>query len=221
MSHTMKNYVPFNEIEGTASTNVPAYSNRNGSNFNIGRHYFHGIYTGFQWQCVEYARRWLLIRKSCVFKDVLCACNIWSNVRYIERVTDGQQFPLRAVANGSPEPPKKDSLLIYARSLRMPYGHVAIITDVVADHVHIAEQNNLYTYWSGDYARRASLRFQNGLYYIDDGDKIYGWMEIEDNGQLQPFDESNKDNILQQYIYREPTGIFARLFTSNKKKDSK
>jgi surface antigen len=103
----------------------------------------------------------------------------------------------------------------------MPFGHVAIITDVMSDYVHIAEQNNLYNYWPGDYARRAPLRFENGRYYIDDQDKIYGWMEIEDNGQLQPFDESNKDKIHDKYIYREPIGIFARLFSSNKKKDSK
>jgi hypothetical protein len=212
MARVANNYVPFNEIEGVASTNVPAYSNRNGSIFRIGRQYHHGIYTGFQWQCVEFARRWLLIRKSCVFRDIPSACNIWNDVKYIERVTDGQQFPLRPVANGSPEPPKKDSLLIYQRSRRMPFGHVAIITDVSSNSVHIAEQNNLYNYWPGDYARRASLRCESGLYYIEDGDKIYGWMEIEDNGQLQPFDESNKDKILPQYIYRQPTGIFQRLF---------
>jgi len=221
MAHTRKIYVPFHEIEGIASTNVPAYSNRNSNIFRVGRQYLHGIYTGYQWQCVEYARRWLLLRKSCIFKDIPCACDIWSDVPYIERVTDGQQFPLRRVANGSSEPPKKDSLLIYTRSLRLPFGHVAIITDVVPGYVHIAEQNNLYHYWPGDYARRVPLRFENGLYYIDDRDKIYGWMEIEDNGQLQPFDESNKDKILQQYIYQPSFGIFRRLFRSNKNNDSK
>jgi hypothetical protein len=221
MARAAKNYVPFNEIEGIASTNVPAYSNRSSSLFNTGRQYYHGIYTGYQWQCVEFARRWLLMRKSCTFKDIPCACNIWSDISYIERVNDGQRFRLRPVANGSSEPPKKDSLLIYPRSLRMPFGHVAIITDVVSDHVHIAEQNNLHHYWPGDYARRAPLRYENGLYYIDDIDKLYGWMEIEDNDQLQPFDESNKDKILEQYISRQPFGIFQRLFGSNKNKDSK
>lgn len=221
MAHSIKSYVPFNEVEGIASTNVPAYSNRNSSSFNIGRQMHLGIYTGYQWQCVEFARRWLLIRKSCIFKDVPCACNMWDDVKYIERVTDSKQFPLRPVANGSPEPPKKDSLLIYKRSFRMPFGHVAVITDVVSDHVHIAEQNNLYNYWPDDYARRAPLRFENGRYYIDDIDKLYGWMEIQDNGQLEPFDESNKDKILQQYIYRKPLGLFTRLFSSNKNNDTK
>ena len=221
MACKVENYAPFNEIEGVASTNVPAYSNRNSSVFKLNRHYVHGICTGYQWQCVEFARRWLLMRKSCIFQDISSACNIWNDVLHIERVTDGQQFPLRPVANGSSEVPKKDSLLIYARSRRMPFGHVAIITNVLSDCVHIAEQNNLYKYWSSDYARQAPLRFENNLYYIDDNDKIYGWMEIQDDGQLQPFNESDKDKILQQYIYRQPIGIFERLFTSRKNKNSK
>jgi len=216
MAHSTpsKTSVPFNEVEGIASTNVPAYSNHNSSIFRIGRQYLHGIYTGYQWQCVEFARRWLLIRKGCVFRDIPSACNIWTDVQHIERVTDGQQFALRPIANGSRQSPKKDSLLIYKRSRRMPFGHVAIITDVIDDHVHIAEQNNLYNYWQGDYARRAPIKLENGLYYIDESDKIFGWMEIDDNDQLEPFDESNKDRILEQYIYRKPQGFFQRLFRS-------
>ncbi|CAF0973228.1 unnamed protein product [Adineta steineri] len=216
MASPLKTHVPFNEVEGIASTNVPAYSNRNGSIFRIGRNYFHGIYTGFQWQCVEYARRWLLIRKSCIFGDVSSACDIWSNIPHIERVIDGKHFPLRTIPNGSSEPPKKDSILIYHRSRRMPFGHVAIITDVISGYVHIAEQNNLYNYWTDGYARRVPLRFENGLYYINDPDKIYGWMEIQDDDQLEPFDESNKDKILPQYLNRQATGIFGRLFTFKK-----
>lgn len=216
MTSKSKNDVPFSEIEGIASTNVPAYSNKNSSIFNIGRHIIYGIYTGYQWQCVEFARRWLLMRKSCIFRDIPCACNIWNDISYIERVTDGKRFPLRPIANGSSKPPKKESVLIYSRSRKMPFGHVAIITDVESGYVHIAEQNNLYNYWPGDYARREPLRFENGLYYIDDKHKIYGWMEIEDNDELQPFDEIHKDKILQQYIYREPIGIFQRIFGSKK-----
>ena len=160
----------------------------------------HGVYTGFQWQCVEYARRYLLLRKSCTFADVRNACNIWTEIRHVERITDGKEFPLRPVANGSSEPPKKDSLLIYVRSRKMPFGHVAVITNVEDDHVYIAEQNNLFNYWPGDYARRVPLRHRDGLYYIDDEDKLFGWMEIEDNGALKPFEETEKEKILAKYL---------------------
>lgn len=218
MASLAKTFVPWNEIEGTASTNVPAYSNRNSSIFNIGFHYVHGVYTGFQWQCVEYARRWLLLRKSCIFGDVRNACNIWTNIRHVERITDGKEFPLRAVPNGSPNPPKVGSLLIYVRSRKMPFGHVAVITDVVNDYVHIAEQNNLFHYWTADYARRAPLRFRDGLYYIEDEDKIFGWMEIEDHDELKPFDEAHKDQILAKYLQPQSVGLFGRLLGWNKRK---
>ncbi|CAF0877489.1 unnamed protein product [Rotaria sordida] len=200
MSQNTNTRVPFNEIEGIASTNVPAYSNEKSHSFRSGRHYIYGIFTGYQWQCVEFARRWLLIRKSCTFKDIPCAANIWTDVSYIERVIDGKHFQLRLIPNSSPQPPKKDSLLIYRRSNKMPYGHVAIITDVTSDYVYIAEQNNLYHYWPGDYARQERLKFHDGNYYIDDEDPIYGWIEIENNDELQPFDELNIANILQQYL---------------------
>ncbi|CAF0793765.1 unnamed protein product [Adineta ricciae] len=200
MSREIVKFVPFNAIEGTASSNVHAYSNKRTSGCRGGRHYHHGIFTGYQWQCVEFARRWLLIRKTCTFRDIPCACNIWAEVPHIERVTDGRCFQLRPVPNGSFEPPKKDSLLIYKRNAKNPYGHVAIITDVTSDHVYIAEQNNLYYYWPGDYARRELLRCENGRYYIDDEDPIYGWMEIENNDELQPFDEANIANILENYL---------------------
>jgi hypothetical protein len=203
MSNTIRKYVPCNEVEGIASFNVPAYSNKYGNCSRGGRHYCHGVFTGYQWQCVEFARRWLLKRKSCTFRDIPCACNIWADVPHIERVTDGRCFRLRPVPNGSPEPPKKDSLLIYSRNQKMPYGHVAIITDVTPDYVHIAEQNNLYHYWPGDYARREPLRFHNGGYYIDDEDPIYGWMEIENNDELQPLDEADIANILEEYLERQ------------------
>lgn len=200
MSNSVAKLVPFNEVEGTASTNVPAYSNKYTGYYRGGRHYMHGVFTGYQWQCVEFARRWLLLRKSCTFMDIPCACNIWTHVPYIERVTDGKRYRLHPVPNGSPHPPKPESLLIYGRNRKMPYGHVAIITAVTPDHVYIAEQNNLYTYWPGDYARREVLRYENGLYYIDDEDPIYGWMEIENIEELEPFHESKSSQILEQYL---------------------
>ena len=218
MTSSGRRFVPSNEIEGTASINVPAYSNRDSSIFKIGRHYVHGIYTGFQWQCVEYARRWLLLRKSCIFGEVTSACNIWTDIPHIERVTDGQHFPLRRVANGSLRPPRKESLLIYSRSRKMPFGHVAIITGVTEDHVHIAEQNNLFHPWTTDYARRLPIVCRNELFYIDDVDQIFGWMEIDNDDQLQPLDESKKDQILPKYIATPPIGLFRRLFGTNKAK---
>ncbi|CAF4852610.1 unnamed protein product, partial [Rotaria sp. Silwood1] len=176
------------EIQGIASTNVPAYTNRRTSPSHA--NYLYGVYTGVKWQCVEFARRWLLLRKSCIFSDIYIASNIWIHITYVERVTDGKKFRLIPHRNGSKKKPKKDSFLIYPRSRRMRVGHIAVITDVDENYVYIAEQNHKSHYWSADYARRVPLTFIDGGYYINDNYDLYGWMEIEDSDQLQPLNES-------------------------------
>ncbi|CAF1119856.1 unnamed protein product [Rotaria sp. Silwood1] len=188
---------PSSDIQGIASTNVPAYSNH--GTYSFRENYLYGVYTGVQWQCVEFARRWLLLRKSCTFSDVDIAANIWTNIPYVERVTDGKKLSLIAHPNGSKKKPQKDSFLIYPRSRRMYVGHIAVITNVDQNYVYIAEQNHEFHYWSADYARRAPLIFTDNGYFIDDDYKLYGWMEIEGNEQLQPLNESTIPRILRKY----------------------
>ncbi|CAF4527447.1 unnamed protein product, partial [Rotaria magnacalcarata] len=76
---------------------------------------------------------------------------------YVERVTDGKRFLLKLYPNGSPHIPKRDSLLIYARNAELPFGHVAVICDVVPGFIRIAEQNYIYHSWSDDFSREVSL----------------------------------------------------------------
>jgi len=210
---------PVNEILGIASTNVPAYSNTNDEIFNIERHYLYGIFMGIKWQCVEYARRWLLLRKGCVFKNIRCAADIWNDINHVERVTDGKHFPLKPYPNGSPTFPQIDSFLIYSRSTEQPVGHIAVICDVGSNYIRIAEQNNKFHYWSGDYARQIPVIFKDGLYYIEDEDEIYGWMAIEDNNQLKSLDQLDLNTILSQYQEPPPKGKIERS-TVPRKTDS-
>ncbi|CAF1100836.1 unnamed protein product [Rotaria sordida] len=209
-------FVPFNHILGTASTNVPAYSNTDDEIFSVERHYMHGIFMGIKWQCVEYARRWLLLRKGCVFKNIRCAADIWTQLNNVERVNDGQRFSLKAYPNGSPTIPKPDSFLIYSRSEEQPVGHIAIICDVGPDYIRIAEQNNKFHYWVDDYARQIQLIYKDGLYYVEDEDPIYGWMEIEDNNQLIPLDELGTNSIHPQYQAPPPPGKMERCIIPQK-----
>jgi hypothetical protein len=191
--------VAYNQVLGIASSNVPAYSNGDDDYFSAERHFVQGIFTGFKWQCVEYARRWLLIRKTCIFRNIGCASDAWHELSNIERVTDGKKFPLIAHSNGSAILPKKDSFLIYPRSRALPFGHIAIITEVGRDYIRIAEQNYRFHRWSGNYARQIPMAFKHGGYYIKDHYTINGWMEIIDNEQLQPLDDSALEIIrLQQ-----------------------
>ena len=186
-----------NSVQGVAPGDVPAYSNHRV--FSFRGNYLYGIYTGIQWQCVEFARRWLLLRKSCTFPDIDIAANIWNTLSYVERVTDGKKFRLIGHQNGSNNRPKQDSFLVYPRSRQMSVGHVAVITNIDQDYVYIAEQNNNFHHWPSNYARRAPISVRNGCYYIDDDFTLYGWMEIEGSNHLQPLKEADASMILEKY----------------------
>lgn len=188
--------IPYNQVLGIASFNVPAYSNGNDEYFSGERNYYQGIFTGFKWQCVEYARRWLLIRKTCSFRSIGSAADAWKELTFIERITDGKKFPLINHANGSSTLPKKDSFLIYPRCQDLPFGHIAVIVDVGRDSISIAEQNYHFRRWHGNSARQIPIITKNGGYFLKDHYKIDGWMEIiDDHEQLQPFDETTSDNL--------------------------
>ncbi|CAF1351055.1 unnamed protein product [Adineta ricciae] len=217
MLHRRREVVPFNEIQGVTSTNVCAYSNGDDHFFSVERHYYHGIFLGFKWECIEFARRWLLMRKSCIFSGIpYAAADIWTKLQALERVTDGKQIPLIAHLNGTSDKPKRDSLLIYPRSPALPFGHVAIICDVVPGYIRIAEQNYEYYNWSDDYSREIPLRFENNCYYIEDQHEVYGWMEIDDIENLEPLDETKLDLILKQYQQTNSMGTLERCVIPSK-----
>ena len=153
---------------------------------------------GIKWQCVEYARRWLFIRKGCVFDSVEGAADIWTQINYVQRVVDKKCFVLNKYPNGSPSPPKNESLLIYNRSgVDMPYGHVAIIVDVSCGFIRVAEENYYPYYWYGNYSRQIPYVFINGLYFIQDDYPISGWITIKDNNQTSPLNPTTITSIIQ------------------------
>lgn len=215
MLETRRETVPFNQIQGFLCKNVCAFSNGNDDYCPSERHYYHGIFLGFKWECVEFIRRWLLMRKTCIFLNITQAADIWEQLTSIERVTDGKQFALIKHANGSNEKPKSDCLLIYHRSSDLPYGHIAIICEVGSEYIRVAEQNYEYYNWSSNYSRQIPLKFRNNSYFIDDEYEIYGWIEIEHNDQLEPLDETKLDLILKQYQQINPVGKLERCTVPN------
>jgi glutathionylspermidine synthase len=206
---------PFNEIQGIASTNVPAYSNEYDDFIAFEGFYVHGIFTGFKWQCVEFARRWLLLRKSCIFQNVGSAADMWQELKYVECVTDGRKFPIKTYSNGCSAKPQCDSFLIYPRSDENPFGHIAVICEVQEDFIRVAEQNYQFHYWSNNYSRQIPMIKHNDLYYIEDYYNVYGWMVIENNDQLKPLNQS----ILQKYQQSKPIGKLEHCFISNENFD--
>ena len=216
MSEVVEPAIPFNQIQGVASENVPAYSNGDGEFFSVERHFLYGIFMGFKWQCVEFSRRWLLLRKSSIFPPIRHAADMWTQLTYVERVTDGKQFPIKMHPNGSTEPPKIDSLLIYERNEELPFGHVAVICETDSNSIRIAEQNFIYHRWSSHYAREIPIVFKENGYYLEDKDPILGWIEIEDQNDIQPLDQTKLELILDKYKEIPKIGHLERCSITDK-----
>lgn len=166
---------PYGQILGTAAGKVAAYSNCNAKCVVFAPNKENDVYTGIRWQCVEFARRWLLDNKGVVYGDVDTAADIWTKIEVVTRVSDGRQFPLQPHLNGSPEPPQVGDLLIYAKEY-LNTGHVAVITavDPKAGFIEVAEQNFLNQPWPADYSRRIVLVDKDNKYWLLDV-YLLGW----------------------------------------------
>ena len=174
---------------GTALGNVVAYSSdytsadsalfKSRADY---RSYVDGIYMGYKWQCVEFARRWLYHNKGYIFNDVAMAYEIF-NLRTVRDLAKGIELPLNAFANGSSRLPKIGSLLIWEEGGHFEEtGHVAVITAVFDDRVQIAEQNMDFKPWPNQqgFSREIKAKLgENGDYWLhcpSDGSIILGWL---------------------------------------------
>ncbi len=165
---------PFGTVLGVAG-GVPAHSNCSAQCVDLKPVKVNGVYTGIKWQCVEYARRWLLRHEGAVFADVDVAADIWNKIDHLERVDHKGVIPLQNYPNGSSHPPSAGDLLIYARAY-LGTGHVAVVTDVnlPAHAIKVAEQNYFNRKYPGDYARKIALIEKNHRYWVLDS-YVLGW----------------------------------------------
>jgi hypothetical protein len=139
---------------------VPACSNVDDGYFSGESHYVGGMYSGYRFQCVEYARRFLLISKGVTFDECVRASEIFDKSE-VSDVETGAKHPLVGCANGeSTRRPQVGDLIIYPFVEDvLPWGHVAVISAVEDDWVGIAEQNQENKSW-GDkpYGRKCDLK---------------------------------------------------------------
>jgi glutathionylspermidine amidase/synthetase len=165
----------YGTLLGTAAGGVPAYSNCRADCVVFVPNTEAGVYTGIRWQCVEFARRWLLQHQGAVYGDVDVAADIWDRIDHLERVADRSAIPLVAYPNGSRQAPAVGDLLIYARAF-LGTGHVAVVTgmDLATHKVRVAEENYLNRKWPGDYAREIELVVRDGRYWLLDA-YLLGW----------------------------------------------
>lgn len=181
--------VKFGDVIGLAPGGVPIYSSDYASaderEFPTRQSYqshLDGIRMGYKWQCVEFARRWLYITQGYIFEDVPMAYDIFK-LRFALRISDGAPLPLHAFANGSKRLPQPACMLIWNEGGEfVNTGHVAIVTEVTADHIRVVEQNVTHQTWNEEqhFSRQIKATLtEDGEYWIQCtyGDAtILGWV---------------------------------------------
>lgn len=147
---------------------ITIYSNQNQPNTN---NYIYGIYTGIKWQCVELARRYMIITKNLTFPAVENAYDLFKLPYFISIYTN-TLVSIHKYKNGSIIPFTIGSLLIWSKYVDdTRTGHVAIITYFDSKHIHIIEQNMPYP------KRILSYYIINNHYYINDV-YLLGWITV-------------------------------------------
>lgn len=166
---------PYGQVLGTSRRGVEAYSNCHSSCVVHEPSYWKETYTGIKWQCVEYARRWLLVNRGMVYASVDIAADIWSDIDHLTKVSTGRKLPLESHPNGSLQPPRVGDLLVYATDFQGT-GHVAVVIDVDYEggFIEVAEQNYNNEPWPGDFARRIELVNKDDNYWLLD-EHLLGW----------------------------------------------
>ncbi len=170
------------------------------------RNYHDGIYTGYKWQCVEFARRWLLINKGYVFEDIAMAYDIF-RLPHVKCVSSNEKLPLKAFENGALRRPEPGCMLIWKEGGEFERtGHVAIVTEVFDNALRIAEQNLNHEKWheGADYSRELPVSIDSdGSYWVNctfDDTDILGWVIQTDDAEGAVGIESIDQRLLQIQI---------------------
>ena len=172
---------PYGAVLGTFD-GVPGYSNCNdecinfddeGVSFAKNETGFIGdVYVGVRWQCVEYARRYLITKRHVTFDSVDAAYQIF-NLPCLTDLTSEKTFArFLGYKNGASQyPPIVGDLLIFAKTNDAPYGHVAVVAGVNVEkgYVEIAEQNINMAWEKPDlYSRRIAIFLKKGVYNVQE-----------------------------------------------------
>lgn len=119
---------------------VSIYSNNRYSTNLNNSNYYNGIYTGIKWQCVEFARRYLIITHGITFSDVTSAFQIpdakFTRINTINTINGKQNIGVRNDL-------QVGSLVIWPKDYmtNSPHGHVAVVSSITPTGITVVEQN--------------------------------------------------------------------------------
>lgn len=190
------------------SADEDAYPNRRAF-----RHYIDSVYIGYKWQCVEFARRWLYVNKGYIFDDVSMAYEIF-NLRWVRDLRRNERLPFQAFRNGSMRHPEPGCLLIWDEGEQFEEtGHVAIVTEVLADRIRVAEQNVDNLVWPDDrdYAREIRCKIGDlGDFWVEspfDEATVLGWMiQTDDTNDAEPTSDPDRRLLNLQSVQTDLHG---------------
>lgn len=181
-NHCIKGCVtPYGTELGKSPAGISAFSNCSSECLVFESNHLGTIYTGIKWQCVEFARRWLLAERGVVFGDVDIAAQIWK-LDEVSNPVSKVILPFHSMGNGSKVRPQRGDLLIYGKEY-LGTGHVAVIVDVNDQNktLRVAEQNYSNRKWLKNYAREISFVIKDNKYWILDSFLI-GWKRVGSSG---------------------------------------
>ena len=171
--------VDFGRVVGESDSGVKAYSNCNNYCVHPEPSFVSQIFTGIKWQCVEYARRWLLKNEGVVYGDVKIAADIW-NIDFVQSPDNKKQYDFIGIVNGSSDSlVERGDLLIYSREF-YGTGHVAVVLQVDLNNqlVYVGEQNFHNNLWNNNYSRAIPFIVRGNATWLLDS-YIVGWKRIK------------------------------------------
>ena len=168
----------YGSILGTSPAGVEAYSNCNANCVIFEPNHYKQIYTGIKWQCVEYARRWLLHELNVVYGDVDIAADIWA-LDQVSDPTTKKTYAFNSIVNGAANIPQKGDLLIYSKEF-LGTGHVAVVTLLNEEMklVKVAEQNYANASWQAEHSREIKYVINDEQVWLLDP-YLIGWKRVE------------------------------------------
>jgi hypothetical protein len=136
------------------------------------------VKTGMKWQCVEYARRWFILRLGYTFESIDHAYQIW-DLQTASSIDSSKKKNWVKCRNGkTSSKPQPHDLLIYNQQ-QGPDGHVSVIVAVKNNFVFIAEQNYSNEKWKQtNFARKIKLDTNAQGHYALKDKGVIGWMRL-------------------------------------------